>query len=327
MPWFERLLLTGQDDPLRLLVAVLLAEDAVRGAAELHRRQVDEELQRLMDEDTDGVLAVMRRMDLPPTLAWALLGATVLMAPWCFVIGLADVLGRASQEAVVTAWAQTLPAAAAVFALELLTAAYIGPPAYHPRLSLAGLLIRSAERPARLTLSRRYVTVLLGAAVVAGAVLLGFTALAVAPWVWPLASVVALAAWSVRRCLVWRRRRRARAARRLGCGAAGSPPGRSRGADGPRCPRRTAHPDGSGRTAPRARTRPGGHGAKNPAGPARERRAGRHGPARALPSPGANAAVSGGAERLRRAGGGRGGEDGGGGGGGVQVNDATGDRT
>ncbi|MBQ0913339.1 protein kinase [Streptomyces sp. RM99] len=216
VPWFERLLLTGQDDPLRLLVAVLLAEDAVRGAAELHRRQVDEELQRLMDEDTDGVLAVMRRMDLPPTLAWALLGATVLMAPWCFVIGLADVLGRASQEAVVTAWAQTLPAAAAVFALELLTAAYIGPPAYHPRLSLAGLLIRSAERPARLTLSRRYVTVLLGAAVVAGAVLLGFTALAVAPWVWPLASVVALATWSVRRCLVWRRRRRARAARRLG---------------------------------------------------------------------------------------------------------------
>ncbi|MGC9439385.1 serine/threonine protein kinase [Streptomyces sp. WG5] len=217
VPWFDRLAESGEDgEPLRLLVAALLAEHAVREAAERHSRRVDEEVQRLMDEDTDGVVAVMRRMDRPPTLAWALFGATVLTAPWCFVIALADAFGRASQEAVVTAWVQTVPAAAAVFAAELLTAAYIGPPAYHPHRSLAGLLIRTADRPAGFVRSRRFVTVLLGAAVLAGAVLLGFYALAVAPWVWPLASVVLLAGWSVRRCHAWRRERRARLARRVG---------------------------------------------------------------------------------------------------------------
>ncbi|MFH8976636.1 serine/threonine protein kinase [Streptomyces sp. NPDC017890] len=216
VPWFDRLVESGTDvEPSRLLMALLLAEHAVREAAELHRRHVDEEVQRLMDEDADGVVAVMRRMDRLPTLAWALFGATVLMAPWCFVIGLADALGRASQEAVVTAWVQTVPAAAAVFTAELLTAAYIGPPAYHPHRSLAALLIRTADRPAAFVRSRRFVTVLLGAAVLAGAVTLGFYALAVAPWVWPLASAVLLAGWSVRRCHTWRRERRARLARRL----------------------------------------------------------------------------------------------------------------
>ncbi|MBA2807782.1 protein kinase [Streptomyces sp. KM273126] len=214
VPWFDRLTLAGQDDPPLLLVALLLAEHAVREAEELHRRRLDEEIQRLMDEDTDGVVAVMRRMDRLPTLTWALLGATVLMAPWCFVIGLADVLGRASQEAVVVAWLEALPAAAAVFMLELLTAAYIGPPSYHPHRSLAGLLIRTADRPARLVLSRRLRTLLPAAALLLCAVLLGFYAIAVAPWIWPLACVLALGVWSAHRCRVWRRDRRAGLARR-----------------------------------------------------------------------------------------------------------------
>ncbi|MCW5254307.1 serine/threonine protein kinase [Streptomyces sp. SHP 1-2] len=215
VPWFERLLLAGRDDPLRLLVASLLVEQAVTEADARHRRATEEEIERLMDEDTDGVIAVLRRMDLPPTLSWALVGATVVIAPWCFVIALADVLDRASQESVVAAWMQITPAAAAVFAAELLTAVYIGPPAYHPRRSLAGLLIRSSERPARLTLSRR-LTLLLGAAVLVGLVLLGFVALTYAPWVWPLAGVAAVTGWSGRRCYVWRRERRARAARLAG---------------------------------------------------------------------------------------------------------------
>ncbi|MFH9569220.1 protein kinase [Streptomyces sp. NPDC017454] len=216
VPWFDRLVESGEDgEPLRLLMALLLAGHAVREANERHSRQVDEEIQRLMDEDADGVVAVMRRMDRLPTLAWALFGATVLTAPWCFVIGLADVLGRASQEEVVNAWVRTVPAAAVLFATELLTAAYIGPPAYHPHRSLAGLLIRTSDRPAAFVRSGRFWTVLLGAAVLVGAVLLGFYALAVAPWVWPLASVVLLAGWSVRRCHAWRRERRARLARRV----------------------------------------------------------------------------------------------------------------
>ncbi|MFE9725706.1 serine/threonine protein kinase [Streptomyces sp. NPDC005794] len=214
VPWFDRLVAAGQDDPPLLLAALLLTEHAVREAGELHRRRLDEEIQRLMDEDTDGVVAVMRRMDRLPTLTWALLGATVLMAPWCFVIGLADVFGRASQDAVVVAWLETLPAAAAVFVLELLTAVYIGPPAYHPHRSLAGVLIRTADRPSRLVLSRGLRTLLPAAALLVCAVLLGFTSVATAPWVWPLACVLGLGAWSARRCQVWRRERRARLARR-----------------------------------------------------------------------------------------------------------------
>ncbi|WP_153812681.1 protein kinase [Streptomyces sp. SUK 48] len=207
VPWFDALLDAREDD-LRLLAAHLLYEQARFAAEELRRRRLVQEADRMLAADQAGLLAVLRRLDRLPTLGWALLGATVVTAPWTFVIGLADVLGRAAQDAVVTAWLEALPAAAFVFAAELWTAAYIGPPFYHPERSLAGLLIRHAERPARLARTRagRYLT----AALLVLAVFLGFYAIVRAPWVWPLASAVAVAVWSVRRCLAHRRLRRPR---------------------------------------------------------------------------------------------------------------------
>ncbi|MEW2287764.1 protein kinase [Streptomyces sp. NPDC047841] len=209
--WFDALL-SARDDDLRLVVALLLAGRAQEDAQELRRARVAEEHLRLLAADQDGLLAVLRRLDRLPTLGWALLGATVVTAPWSFVIGLADVLGRASQEAVVTAWLEALPAAAFVFVVELWTAVYIGPPFYHPGRSLAGLLIRSADRPARLARTRagRYVA----AALLVLAVVVAFYAIAVVPWLWPLASAAAVAVWSVRRGWAWRRLRRDHLARR-----------------------------------------------------------------------------------------------------------------
>ncbi|MFE2100230.1 protein kinase [Streptomyces sp. NPDC059468] len=207
VPWFDALL-DAQGDDLRLLAAHLLCGHAETAAQELRQRRVVQETERMLAVDQDGLLAVLRRLDRLPTLGWALLGATLVTAPWTFVIGLADVLGRASQDAVVTAWLEALPAAAFVFAVELWTAVYIGPPFYHPERSLAGLLIRNAERPGRMARTRagRFIT----AALLMLAVFLGFYAIARAPWVWPLASAVAVAVWSVRRCLAWRRLRRPR---------------------------------------------------------------------------------------------------------------------
>ncbi|MGW3464516.1 hypothetical protein ACWDE9_35235, partial [Streptomyces olivaceoviridis] len=211
VPWFDALL-SAQDDDLRLVAALLLGGRAREDAQELRHRRVVQEHERLLAADQDGLLAVLRRLDRLPTLGWALLGATAVTAPWSFVIGLADVLGRASQEAVVTAWLEALPAAAFVFVVELWTAVYIGPPFYHPGRSLAGLLIRSADRPARLARTRagRYVA----AALLVLAVVLAFYAIAVVPWLWPLASAAAVAVWSVRRGWAWRRLRREHRAQR-----------------------------------------------------------------------------------------------------------------
>ncbi|MFJ4520992.1 protein kinase [Streptomyces sp. NPDC088810] len=211
VPWFDALL-SAQDDDLRLVAALLLGDRAGQDAQELRRRRVAEEHARLLAADQDGLMAVLRRLDRLPTLGWALLGAVLVTAPWTFVIGLADVFGRASQEAVVTAWLLALPAAAFVFVVELWTAVYIGPPFYHPARSLAGLLIRSGERPGRLarTPAGRWA----GAALLVLAGFLGIYALAVVPWLWPLASAVAVAAWSLRRGWAWRRLRREHRARR-----------------------------------------------------------------------------------------------------------------
>ncbi|MFI6348420.1 serine/threonine protein kinase [Streptomyces sp. NPDC050560] len=225
VPWFDALL-TDHEDDVRLLSAHLLTGQAVAEAEDRRQRRVVEEYERMLATDQDGIVAVLRRLDRPPTLGWALLGATVVTAPWGFVTGLADVLGRASQGDVVTAWLFALPAAAFVCAVELWTAVYIGPPFYHPDRSLAGLLIRSAERPARL--ARRGAGRFVAAGLLLLAVYLAYRALSTVPWLWPLASSVAVAAWSVRRCWVWRRRRRGHRERRAahrrapaGRGAAG----------------------------------------------------------------------------------------------------------
>lgn len=126
-PWY-RALRADEDNPLRLLAASLLTglahQEAERQQAESQVREWD----RLFAQETDARFHLLRRFDRPPTLGWALLGATVTTAPWTFVIGLADLLGRAEQSEVVVAWMLALPAAAVVFALELWIAVYIGPP-------------------------------------------------------------------------------------------------------------------------------------------------------------------------------------------------------
>ncbi|MCZ0205763.1 protein kinase [Streptomyces sp. UMAF16] len=211
VPWFDALLAAQDDDP-RLVAAVRLGGRARQEAEQRRARRNQEERELLLAADQDGLTAVLRRLDRLPTLGWALFGGIAGTAPWTFVIGLADVLGRASQEAVVTAWLEALPAAAVVFTAELWTAVYIGPPFYHPHRSLAGLLIRGADRPGRLARTRagRWI----GAALLVLAVLLGFYAVTAVPWLWPLASAGAVVAWSVRRCRAWRRRRRDLRARR-----------------------------------------------------------------------------------------------------------------
>ncbi|MCT2541731.1 protein kinase domain-containing protein [Streptomyces atratus] len=202
--WYTRLA-ADPDDTLRLLAARLLAGVATDEGRARHTELAEAEAARLLAADRDATLVWLRRLERPAMLGWALLGATLATVPWGFVIGLADVLGRASQQAVVLAWAQALPAAAAVFALELSAAAFIGPPQYHPRRSLAGRLIATSERPARFARSRGLRTLLPSAALLAGVVALGIYAVTVAPWVWPIGTVVALAVWTVHRAVSWRR--------------------------------------------------------------------------------------------------------------------------
>ncbi|MFD7961874.1 serine/threonine protein kinase [Streptomyces zaomyceticus] len=203
-PWY-RALRADEDNPLRLLAASLLAglahQEAERQQADAQVREWD----RLFAQETDARFHLLRRFDRPPTLGWALLGATVTTAPWTFVIGLADLLGRAEQSEVVVAWMLALPAAAVVFALELWIAVYIGPPVYHPARSLAGLLIRTGEGPARATRSRGRLGTAVAAAALVAVGALGLWAVVLAPWAWPAATVVALTAWTVRRWWAWRR--------------------------------------------------------------------------------------------------------------------------
>ncbi|MEV7418593.1 protein kinase [Streptomyces sp. NPDC089919] len=227
-PYWYRELRSDRDNPLRLLAAALLTGPARLEAEERDRQRRAEEAERLFAGEVDASWHVLRRLDRQPVLGWALLGATVATAPWTFVIGLADLLGRAGQREVVTAWLLALPGTAAVFALELWIAAYIGPHAYHPGRSLAGLLIRTGERPARATRARGRLTAAVGAAVLIALGLLGMDAVTYAPWIWPVATVAALTWWTVRRWWTWRgyvrEARHTRAARRAGRRNPGPPP-------------------------------------------------------------------------------------------------------
>ncbi|MGW1349500.1 serine/threonine-protein kinase [Streptomyces sp. NPDC002409] len=231
--WYTRLVADPDDAP-RLLVARLLADVATAEAAVRHRELAEAEAVRMLAADQDAALAWIRRMERPPTLGWALLGAVLATVPWGFLIGLADVVGWADQEAVVLAWALALPAAAAVFALELSAAAFIGPPHYHPRRSLAGRLIATSERPARFARSRGPRTLLPSAALLAAVVALGVHSITTAPWAWPVGTVVALAVWTVYRAVSWRlelaRLRAAQTANRSGTrnGNRGGTPGGNR---------------------------------------------------------------------------------------------------
>lgn len=261
-PAWYRALRADPDNPLRLLAASLLNGLAQEEAAQ-HRTELDvREAELRFARELDARFEFLRRLDRSPALGWALLGATVATAPWTFVIGLADLLGRADQREVVLAWMLALPAAAAVFALELWIAVYIGPHTYHPSRSLAGLLIRTGERPARAARSRGRLSTAVAAAVLVAAGALGIWAVAAAPWVWPAATVVALTAWTVRRWWAWRwftrDARLARVANRADRGARGP------AAAAPR-PVRPHRPTGPSRPGGPHR----GPGAPRPAAPTR----------------------------------------------------------
>jgi eukaryotic-like serine/threonine-protein kinase len=105
---------------------------------------------------------------------------------------------------VVTAWMLAVPGAAAVLALELWAAYRIGSPGYHPDRSLAGLVIDRSQPIARFLRrpgSRFPVRSLL---ILPPLVLLWLT-MVYAAWVWPVATVAALAGWTWYRLRGWRR--------------------------------------------------------------------------------------------------------------------------
>lgn len=228
VPWFSRLLQPVDDDGLRrlrLVAAHRLTDLAARDADARYERHLQDEAERQLREDQDGAIAVLQRLDLPAVLGWALLGATLVTFPYSFLIGLADVFSWASQDQVVVAWLWSLGLTPAVFAAELFTANWIRPPAYHPRHSLAGLIIERAERPASLVLSRRS-RLFLGALLLlaVGALVVG-TVMYV-PWLWPAVSTGAVVVWSVQRCLAWSRNGRGRRNRPAALGDRTVPPQR-----------------------------------------------------------------------------------------------------
>ncbi|MFF0750463.1 protein kinase [Streptomyces sp. NPDC004267] len=242
-PHWYRDLRADPDHPLRLLAAFLLGGLARQEAEERQDALRVAAVERLFARETDARYAVLRRLDRPPTLGWALLGATLATAPWTFVIGLADLFNHANQAEIVVAWMLALPAAAIVFALELWIALYIGPPVYHPTRSLAGLVIRTGERPARATRSRGRLGNAIGAAVLVGLGVLGLWAVVWAPWAWPCATVVALTGWTVQRWWAWRRTARdARLARAAHRAAPTAPTLRPAAPVRPGGPHRTAGP-------------------------------------------------------------------------------------
>ncbi|MFI1728818.1 protein kinase [Streptomyces acidicola] len=216
VPWFSRLLRPVDDDGLRrlrLVAAHRLTDLAARDADARYERHLQDEAERQLREDQDGAIAVLQRLDLPAALGWALLGATLVTFPYGFLIGLADVFAWASQDQVVVAWLWSLGLTPAVFAAELFTANWIRPPAYHPRHSLAGLIIERAERPASLVLSRRS-RLFLGALLLLAVCALVVGTVLYVPWLWPAVSAGAVVAWSVLRCLAWSRDGRGRRGQR-----------------------------------------------------------------------------------------------------------------
>ncbi|SFD25833.1 protein kinase domain-containing protein [Streptomyces aidingensis] len=197
VPWYTWLL-GDEGDPLRLLLAHTLALDARDDAEQAALRQ------RIREEEARTVAgfrredAFIRSLEHRTVLAWAVGGGAALTFVWIFVLGITDALNWAPQETVALAWIWAVPGAAAVFALELWTAQRIGAPCYHPDRSLAGLVIRGAERPAR----RARRSPLAGALALAAALGVLVLTLRWAAWVWPAATVSALGWWT------WHRHRR-----------------------------------------------------------------------------------------------------------------------
>ncbi|GLF96579.1 protein kinase domain-containing protein [Streptomyces yaizuensis] len=213
VPWYARLV-RGRDVTGRIpvpdLVRLHLA-DTLAGLAELESAAARDraEQDRLIGLATrqarhEEAMAArwLRREDMLPTLGWAVAGAAMLTLPWLFLVGLSDLLGRPDEQAVLTAWLLAVPAAAATLAVEVWTAYRIGPPGYHPDRSVAGLVIDRSLPFARFVRQPGARFPLRGLLVLVPVLLLWLT-IAYAPWLWPLLTVAAVLAWSVRRLYAW----------------------------------------------------------------------------------------------------------------------------
>jgi hypothetical protein len=207
-------LVRDRRDPLPLLLADRLAGLAEDEAWQARAERVAEREARRLDAEFRWAAEWLRVQELPATLGRGLGGAAAVTFPWIFVIGLADIGGLAAQATVAAAWMYAVPAAAAVFGLELWAAYRIGHPAYHPHHSLAGRLIGATGRAAGPVRRHRFLGTLALAAVIG----LLLVALTVAAWAWPAGTVLAVAWWTWRRHRAW-------PAHRPGAADPGAPPG------------------------------------------------------------------------------------------------------
>ncbi|MEU5108686.1 protein kinase [Streptomyces sp. NPDC021354] len=201
--WYGRLV-RDPEDLVRMQLAEWLAGFAAQESEEAQGR-IDVQRAALRTErDLDVATLWVRRQDMLPTLGWALCGALILVCPWILMIGASDLAGWSPQSTVLTAWMLALPAAAIVPALEMWAAYRIGSPFYHPDRSLAGLLIRRALPAARFIRSPGARFPVRGLLILLPLGLMWLT-VAYAAWVWPLATVAALAWWTWHRLRRWRR--------------------------------------------------------------------------------------------------------------------------
>ncbi|MFC9286780.1 serine/threonine protein kinase [Streptomyces sp. NPDC057052] len=219
--WFVRLAEDARE-PVPLLLALRLHPLALEQARAIRREREHNRQLAATDAASRHFRLVQRRLELPVMLGRAAGGALLLFFPHAFVVGLADVTGRAPQPTVLTAWLLSVPSLAALLAVECWTAWYIGP-RYHPDHSVMGLLTRRSLPVTRRITRRGWRGRLwagLALAAVAGTVLGTFL---LAVWIWPAATVLALLVSSVLRVRAWNARlAAARGAGRPLTGAAGA---------------------------------------------------------------------------------------------------------
>ncbi|MFF8317186.1 protein kinase [Streptomyces bobili] len=202
--WFARLAEDARE-PVPLLLALRLHPLALAQAREIRRERERNRQLAATDAHSRHFRLVQRRLELPVMLGRAAGGALLLFFPHAFVVGLADVTGRAPQTTVLTAWLLSVPSLAALLAVECWTAWYIGA-RYHPDYSVMGQLTRrSLPVTGRITRRGWRGRLWAGLALVAVAgTVVGTFLLAV--WIWPAATVLALLVSSVLRVRAWNAR-------------------------------------------------------------------------------------------------------------------------
>ncbi|MEV6343261.1 serine/threonine-protein kinase [Actinoplanes sp. NPDC051851] len=138
-----------------------------------------------------------RRQNRPVALSWAVAGVFLTDAVCALLICLSDILGTASDTAVVDAWAATAFASLAALTVETALAWEIGG-RFHPRYSTLGTAFIALGRAARSVAGR-------GMALGAVAVVLVALGLTVyRPVLPPVVCGVAIVVWAVPRYLRWR---------------------------------------------------------------------------------------------------------------------------